>query len=82
MKYIKWPIRLFAYERIMAVVTTVLTVFLSFAPANAAPIILQSTNQFCDVRSVNDVGFGVGRFLTITADLTPDGDLGRGWFRR
>jgi hypothetical protein len=42
---------------------------------DAAPIILQQTNQFCDARSVNDVNFGVGRFLTLTADLTPDGDL-------
>jgi hypothetical protein len=71
MKHIKLPIELF----ITSFVTTTLILFLSFATADAAPIILQSTNQFCDVRSVNDVGFGVGRFVTVTADLTPDGDL-------
>ena len=75
MKHTKFSIGLSIYGKITPVVTTALTLFLSFVPANAAPIILQSTNQFCDVRSVNDVGFGVGKFVTITADLTPDGDL-------
>lgn len=42
---------------------------------DASPIILQQANQFCDARSVNDVNFGVGRFLTLTGDLTPDGDV-------
>ena len=38
-------------------------------------ITIQQTGQFCDNRSVNDVNFGIGKRITVTADLTPDGDL-------
>jgi hypothetical protein len=47
--------------------TFVLALIFCVSSASAAPIILQNTGLFCDVRSVNDVGFGVGRFVTLTA---------------
>jgi hypothetical protein len=52
----------------------------SIETVSSAPIIIRQTNQFCDVRSVNDVNFGIGKFLTVTADLTPDGDLNNDGF--
>lgn len=65
--------RLFAKTKLLAM--SLLSALVCPWQSSAAPIILQQTGQFCEVRSVNDVGFGVGRFVTITADLTPDGDL-------
>ena len=56
-------------------VTSVLALIFFLPSAIAAPIILQRSLHFCDVRSVNDAGLTEGKVLTFGVDFTPDGDL-------
>lgn len=59
----------------MVAVTLNSALFFFASPVFSAPIILQTTNHFCDDRSPNSVGLSPGRRLTFTANFTPDGDL-------
>ena len=60
--------------------TSVLALIFFLSSATAAPIILQRSLHFCDVRSVNDAGLTDGKVLTFGVDFTPDGDLDRDGF--
>jgi hypothetical protein len=68
-------LRTLLVREVIIVTAMVYSLVVYFNVALAAPMILQRSFHFCDVRSVNDVNFGVGKRLTFGVDLTPDGDL-------